>query len=105
MEFELEFTGGIRLDILTARDPNGNGAIARFLEKRGESIQQVELDVRSVDRAAELVQARFGITPIYPAARSGAGSSRVNFFLVPTPASGKLLIELVESPSQGRSHL
>lgn len=99
IEFELEFAEGIRLDVLTTRDPRGQGAIARFLEKFGENIQQVELDVRNLDRAAELLQSRFGLSPIYPAARFGAGHSRVNFFLVTAKDSGKLLIELVESQS------
>lgn len=99
IEFELEFADGVRLDILTTRNPHGDGAIARFLEKRGEGIQQVELDVRSADQATVLLQTRFGLTPIYPAARSGADSSRVNFFLVSGQGGGKALIELVESLS------
>src|SRR5260370_30204233 len=50
-EFELHFPGGARLDILTTSAPNGGGAIARFLEKFGEGIQQVEFVVTNVDRA------------------------------------------------------
>src|SRR4029077_19275845 len=48
MEFELEFATGamsVRLDVLTTKTPSGNGAIARFLEKFGEGIQQVEIEV------------------------------------------------------------
>lgn len=93
-EFELDFSGGIRLDILTSRDPAGGGAIARFLHKFGEGIQQVEVNVNGVERATEILKERFHLSPIYPAARAGANQTRVNFFLVPIEG-GKLLVELV----------
>jgi hypothetical protein len=105
-EFELHFEDHAALDILTARDPGGAGAIARYLQKFSQGIQQVEIYVRNVDRATEILRARFGLEPIFPATRPGAGATRVNFFLVPTPPSQKVLIELVEMPvlskSQGR---
>ena len=72
----------VRLDILTTKAPGGNGAIARFLEKFGEGIQQVEIDVTDVDRATEILRTRFKVEPIYPATRPGANGTRVNFFLV-----------------------
>jgi hypothetical protein len=97
-EFELYFAGGVRLDILTTRDESSDGAIARYLRKSGQGIQQVELDVRSVDRATQLLGSRFGLAAIYPAARSGANGTRMNFFLVSDPEGGRLLIELVEAP-------
>ncbi len=59
-EFELHFEHEISLDILTTREPGGTGAIARFLSKSGEGIQQVELTVHDVDRATEILRARFG---------------------------------------------
>lgn len=95
-EFELHFGQEIRLDILTTRDAGGGGAIARFLEKFGEGIQQVELLVRDVDRATEILRTRFGQPPIYAATRPGADGTRVNFFLVNTPQGRKVLIEFVE---------
>jgi hypothetical protein len=97
-EFELHFSGGARLDVLTTAAPGGAGAIARFLEKSGESIQQVEIAVTDVDRAAEILRARFGLSPVYPATRRGADGTRVNFFLVLAPQNRKVLIELVEDP-------
>jgi len=97
-EFELEFRNRIRLDILTSREPAGSGAIARYLQKSGEGIQQVELYVNDVDRATEILRARFGVRAVYPATRPGANRTRVNFFLVDAPAGGKVLIELVEIP-------
>jgi tellurite resistance protein TerC len=103
MEFELEFTESgmsyVRLDILTTKAPGGNGAIARFLEKFGEGIQQVEIDVTDVDRATEILRTRFSLEPIYPATRPGANSTRVNFFLVNSGNGTKVLVELVEVPS------
>lgn len=95
-EFELDFPAGVKLDILTTREPGGSGAIARYLAKSGESIQQVELYVRDAERTTGILRAHFGLTPIYPAARPGADGTRVNFFLVPAGAAWKVLIELVE---------
>ena len=103
LEFEIDYPTGVRLDILTTRDPSGSGAIAGFLRKFGEGIQQIEILVASVDRSAQILRTRFGIEPVYPSTRAGANATRVNFFLVPSPAGGKVLVELVEAkaPSRG----
>ena len=95
-EFELHFGRGIRLDILVTKSPGGGGAIARFLEKFGEGIQQVEYEVTDVERATEILRTRLGQQPIYPETRPGADGTRVNFFLAGTPEGKKVLIELVE---------
>jgi len=95
IEFELDFPRGVRLGILAARQPDGNGALARFLRKFGEGIQQIEIRVRDVDRATNALRIKFGIESVYPAARAGADGARVNFFLAPA-AGRKVLIELVE---------
>jgi hypothetical protein len=100
-EFELHFADGVALDILTAREPGGSGAIAKYLAKFGEGVQQVEYRCTNVDRAAEIVKNKFGIEPVYPATRNGADGSRVNFFLVKTPDGGKVLIELYDIPARG----
>jgi methylmalonyl-CoA/ethylmalonyl-CoA epimerase len=99
-EFELHFGEKGDLDILTTREPGGSGAIARYLEKFGEGIQQIELNVTDVDRATEVLRARFGLTPIYPATRPGADGTRVNFFLVSAASGKKWLIELVEPAAE-----
>jgi hypothetical protein len=96
-EFELHLQDSIELDILTTYARSGSGAIARFLEKFGEGIQQVEIYVRDVDRATAILGSRFGLAPIYPATRPGADNTRVNFFLATTPDGKKVLIELVEA--------
>ena len=98
LEFGLEFAHGVRLDILTARDAGG-GSIARFLARFGEGIQQVECDVRDVSRATQILRARFALEPVYPETRAGADGTSVNFFLVPLPEGGKVLVELVEVPA------
>ena len=99
-EFELESSQGVRLDILTTREPGEAGAIERFLKKSGEGIQQVELAVRDVERATDVLRTRFGLAPIYPATRAGANGTRVNFFLTAAPPDRKVLIELVEAESR-----
>jgi hypothetical protein len=100
-EFELHFSNGVELDILTAREPGGSGAMANYLAKFGEGVQQVEYRCTNVDRAAEILKEKFGVNPVYPATRNGADGTRVNFFLVKSPDGGKVLIELYELPSRG----
>ena len=97
-EFELHFSEDISLEVLTTREPGGSGAIARYLAKFGEGIQQVEFRCANVDRATQILKERFAVAPIYPATRSGADGTRVNFFLVSTSGTGKVLIELYELP-------
>jgi hypothetical protein len=96
-EFELDFPEGILLDVLTTRDRRGSGAIARYLARFGEGIQQVEFRCLDVDRATSLLRERFELTPVYPEPRPGAGGTRINFFLVPSPGAGRVLIELYET--------
>ena len=95
-EFELHFSENVALDILTSRDVNGQGAIARYLSKFGEGIQQVEYRCRNVDAATALLKKKFGVEPIYPQTRPGADGTRINFFLARTPDGTKVLIELYE---------
>lgn len=103
MEFELHFAGPLALDILTTREPQGTGAIARFLQKFGPGIQQVEFKCADVDRATSILKEKFGVRPVYPVTRPGADGTRVNFFLLAAPERGKILIELYEEarPSAG----
>ena len=101
-EFELHLAQGIQLDILTTREPAGTGAIARYLQKFGEGIQQIEFLTRSVDAATQILRSRFGVQPIYPATRPGADGTRVNFYLASAAEGTKVLIELVEAPAATR---
>jgi hypothetical protein len=95
-EFELHFPDDISLDVLTTCDPEGEGAIAKYLARFGEGVQQVEFRCFNVDRATQILQEKFGILPIYPQTRPGADGARVNFFLVPLSNGGKVLAELYE---------
>jgi hypothetical protein len=97
LEFELKFQGGVDLDILTTKVPQGRGAIARYLERFGEGIQQIEYLTSDVDRARALLRERFSQESVYPATRPGADGTRVNFFLVNAANGKKVLIELVEA--------
>jgi hypothetical protein len=96
-EFELRFADGVSLDILTSRAPGGEGAIARYLGKFGEGVQQVEFRCANVERATEILKEKFGVAAIYPETRAGADGTRINFFLVASAEGGKVLIELYES--------
>jgi hypothetical protein len=96
LEFELHFPGGLSMDILTSKDPAGSGAIAKFLQKFGEGIQQIEYLCKDVDRATQILKSKFDVPPIYDTTRLGADGTRVNFFLVSAPDAGKVLIELYE---------
>ena len=100
-EFELDFVGGISLDILTTREPGGSGAIAKYLARFGEGIQQVEYRCSNLERATEILKKEFRVASVYPETRPGADGTRVNFFLVPSPDGGKVLIELYELQSRG----
>ncbi|HET9402173.1 MAG TPA: TerC/Alx family metal homeostasis membrane protein [Candidatus Acidoferrales bacterium] len=110
MEFEFNFMARaksgepravtVQLDILTTKD--GGGAIAKFLAKFGEGIQQVEFDVTDVDRATQVLAEKLGQEGIYPATRRGADGTRVNFFLAAGADNRKILIELVEHPQTAR---
>lgn len=101
-EFELRFANGIALDVLTTREPGGTGAIARYLAKFGEGVQQVEFRCQNVDRATQILKEKFAVAPVYPATRAGADGTRVNFFLITSP-DGKVLIELYETPTKIQS--
>lgn len=108
-EFELHFANGVHLDVLTTREPTGKGTIARYVGKFGEGIQQVEFRCLDVERATEILQERFGIAPVYPKARPGAGGSSINFFLMSVLdasaalTASKVLIELYELPNPSSS--
>ncbi len=84
-EFELHFPNDV-----------GPGAVSKFLAKFGEGVQQVEFRCTNVDRATQILKEKFRVQPIYPETRAGADNTRVNFFLVPSPVAGKVLIELYE---------
>ncbi|MGB9514723.1 MAG: hypothetical protein WBU20_23760, partial [Candidatus Acidiferrum sp.] len=64
-EFELHLPGGLSMDVLTSKDPTGSGAIAKYLQKFGEGVQQVEIRCKDVDRATQILQEKLSLTPVY----------------------------------------
>jgi hypothetical protein len=99
-EFEIGVLGAY-LDILTSRDPAGSGAIARYLARFGQGIQQVEYRVADVDRATQILREKFRQPSVYPETRPGADGTRINFFLASSPGASKVLIELYEAAPSG----
>ena len=87
--------------VMVTREPGGTGAIAKYLARFGEGIQQVEYRCANVERATQVLKEKFRLAPVYPETRAGADATRVNFFLVPSPDGGKVLIELYELQSRG----
>lgn len=77
----------------------GETAITKFLEKKGEGIHHVCLEVPDVDAATAALQAQ-GVTPVYPSSRAGSGGMRVNF-LSPRDTRG-VLVELNSRTPRGR---
>jgi len=98
VEFELHFEGNVVLDVLTSREPDGTGAIAKFLSKLGEGVQQVELRCSDVDYATTILREYFGLNAVFPETRPGADGTRVNFFLAAGANGKKVLLELYEPP-------
>jgi hypothetical protein len=97
-EFELHFPANVRLDILTPRQTNGTGPLARYLRRNGPGIQQVEFRTYDVEGATVLLIRRFGLTPVFASPQPGANGARVNFLLVSTPNGERLLLELFQTP-------
>jgi hypothetical protein len=95
-EFTLRFAGGITLDVLTSRNQESSGAIAKFLLKFGEGVQQVEFRCSDVNRATAILRDQMAVVPVYREARPGADGTRVNFFLVDGADGERVLIELYE---------
>ncbi len=60
-EFDLRFADGVFLDLLTTSEPGGSGAIAKYLAKFGEGVQQVEYRCTNVDRATQILKDKFGV--------------------------------------------
>jgi hypothetical protein len=97
-EFELCFGEEVTLDVLTPLEPDGPGAIAKFLAKLGEGVQQVEFRCSDVARASAILREYFDVPAVYPETRPGANGTQVNFFLVTGEEERKVLIELYELP-------
>ncbi len=69
--------GDTEFELLQPTDPNG--ALAKFLEKRGEGIQHIALRVDDVAKSLEELKAK-GLRVIDEKPRPGAGGASIAFF-------------------------
>nr|WP_232617895.1 methylmalonyl-CoA epimerase [Thermosipho africanus] len=72
---------------------NENSEISSFLEKKGEGIHHVAINVTGIDEAVELAK-NLGFKPLSDEPKKGAGGTKV-LFLHPKTTGG-VLLELVE---------
>jgi len=82
--------GESRIELL---EPTGSeGAIAKYIEKRGEGIHHLALEVSDIQGMLKVLKEK-GVPLIDTEPRIGAGGARVAFL---HPKAAKVLIELVE---------
>jgi methylmalonyl-CoA epimerase len=84
--------GDTAIELLESVQPDG--AIARHIEKRGEGIHHIALEVDNIESALEEMKAK-GVTLIDQKPRRGAHDSKIAF-LHPKGTHG-VLLELCES--------
>lgn len=89
--------GDTELELLDATDPES--PVARFIEKRGEGIHHIALEVDDVAETLKILRDR-GYRLIDEEPRIGAGGVRVAF--VHPRSTGGVLIELCEKGGDGR---
>ena len=83
--------GESEIEVLESTGPEG--AVARFIENRGEGVQHIALRVDNIDAALDELKGR-GIQVIDKTPRNGAGGSKIAF-IHPKSTHG-VLLELVE---------
>ncbi len=82
---------GSHIQLLAPLTPDST--IAKFLDRSGPGIQQMAYRVEDIDAVSATLRER-GLRLLYPEAKRGTSSSRVNF-IHPKDAGG-ILVELVE---------
>ncbi len=85
----LEGEDGVRIELL---EPTG-GVVAKFIEKRGEGIHHIAVEVEDVTALTEELRRR-GFRTVYEEPKRGAEGTLVNF-IHPKSANG-VLIEILE---------
>lgn len=83
--------GNIKLELLEPTD--GEGAVAKFIEKRGEGIHHIAFGVENIEQRMEELRAS-GVKLLNDAPKPGAGGAMVAF-LHPKSSNG-VLYELCE---------
>ncbi len=82
--------GESKIELLESTDPEG--VITKYIERRGEGIHHLALEVSNIQDALEALAKR-GVTLIDEKPRDGAENTRIAFL---HPKETKVLIELVE---------
>ncbi len=82
---------GSSIQLLAPLSPDS--PIARFIEARGEGIQQLAYRVRDIDAVCATLRER-GLRLLYDEPKRGTAGSRVNF--IHPKSAGGVLVELVE---------
>lgn len=90
--------GNAMIQLLAPMDETST--IAKFLERNGEGIQQLALEVTDVVAAADRLRAE-GVRVLYDRPRRGTSDSLVNF--VHPKDCGGVLVELVQ-PASAAAH-
>lgn len=85
--------GDTELELLESTDPTG--PVARFIEKRGEGLHHIALQVDNIEAALEKMKAA-GVRLLDETPRGGAGGTKIAF--LHPKASGGVLLELTERP-------
>ena len=87
--------GESKIELLESTDPEG--AIAKYIERRGEGMHHLALEVSNIQEALETLEKK-GIQLIDRKPRTGVDGTRIAFL---HPKGTKVLIELVE-PKEGK---
>ncbi len=82
--------GESKIELLESTDPEG--AIAKHIEKRGQGLHHIALEVSDIDSALAMLKEK-GIPLIDAAPRKGVESSRIAFL---HPKGTRALLEIVE---------
>ncbi|NLY49468.1 MAG: methylmalonyl-CoA epimerase [Firmicutes bacterium] len=85
--------GDTELELLESTDPTG--PVARFIEKRGEGLHHIALQVDNIEAVLEKMKAA-GVRLLDETPRGGAGGTKIAF--LHPKASGGVLLELTERP-------
>jgi len=82
--------GESKIELLESTDPEG--VIAKYIEKRGEGLHHLALEVSDIQQALDTLREK-GVQLIDETPRSGVKGTRIAFL---HPKETKVLIELVE---------
>ncbi|MFH1382514.1 MAG: methylmalonyl-CoA epimerase [Chloroflexota bacterium] len=82
--------GESMIELLESTEPDGT--IAKFIERRGEGLHHLALEVDNIEDALKMLAGK-GISLVDQTPRSGAENTRIAFL---HPRSTKILIEIVE---------